>query len=57
MAPAKADFLTEQFFEFLSIEKNVSPRTLANYERALEAFRLWRGEHFSHWNDCTRKMP
>jgi len=53
MLPAEADSLTEQFFEFLSVEKNVSPRTLANYERALEAFRQWPGEDFTHWNDCS----
>ena len=53
MLPAEADSLTEQFFEFLSVEKNVSPRTLANYERALETFRQWPGEDFTHWNDCT----
>ena len=51
MPPAQADSLTEQFFEFLSVEKNVSPRTLDNYERALETFRAWLGKEFSHWND------
>ena len=53
MPPAEADSLTEQFFEFLSVEKNVSPRTLDNYERALETFRAWLGKEFSHWNDCN----
>ncbi len=47
------DSLPEKFFEFLSVEKNVSPRTLANYERALLAFRDWMGDSFTHWRDVT----
>jgi tyrosine recombinase XerC len=47
------DSLLEQFYEFLSVEKNVSPRTLANYERALVAFREWMADRFTSWRDCT----
>ncbi|NNM27905.1 MAG: tyrosine recombinase XerC [Akkermansiaceae bacterium] len=43
----------EEFFEFLSVEKNVSPRTLANYERALTAFRGWMEDRFRSWRACT----
>jgi tyrosine recombinase XerC len=53
MPPPATDALMEQFFEFLSVEKNVSPRTLANYEHALLAFRNWMGGRFSAWRDCS----
>ncbi len=53
MPSPPADSLPEQFYEFLSVEKNVSPRTLANYERALLAFRTWRADDFTHWRDLT----
>jgi tyrosine recombinase XerC len=53
MASSAADSLTEQFFEFLSVEKNVSPRTLTNYEHALGAFREWLGDRFSSWRELT----
>lgn len=41
--------LEEAFFEFLGTERNASPRTLLNYERALKVFRE---EHpgFKAWN-------
>ncbi len=42
----------EAFMEFLAVEKNVSPRTLQNYERALLAFKS-KSEQFSTWQDCT----
>ena len=45
--------LPEEFFEFLSVEKNVSPRTLVNYERALAAFRGWSADRFQSWRNCT----
>ncbi|NIP95203.1 MAG: site-specific integrase, partial [Akkermansiaceae bacterium] len=51
--PAATDSLAEQFLEFLAVEKNVSPRTLANYERALMAFREWMGERFTDWREFT----
>lgn len=47
------DLLPEQFYEFLSVEKNVSPRTLTNYEHALNGFRAWLGDRFTHWRDFT----
>lgn len=50
--PTPADELLEQFFEFLSVEKNVSPRTLSNYEHALLSFHLWMGERFTQWRGC-----
>lgn len=50
--PTPADELLEQFFEFLSVEKNVSPRTLTNYEHALLSFHLWMGDRFTQWRDC-----
>ncbi len=53
MSSPDADSLLEQFYEFLSVEKNVSPRTLANYERALVAFREWMADRFASWRDCT----
>ncbi|HUF63116.1 MAG TPA: tyrosine recombinase XerC [Verrucomicrobiales bacterium] len=37
--PVPADPDVEAFLEFLSVERNVSPRTLRNYEHALRAFR------------------
>ena len=43
----------EAFLEFLATEKNASPRTLINYERALHAFR---SEHPS-FNDWARLSP
>lgn len=30
-----------EFLEYLSVERNASPRTLANYEQALHRFRAW----------------
>lgn len=45
--------LPEAFFEFLSVEKNVSPRTLANYEGALVSFGQWMGGRFHSWRDCS----
>ena len=51
-APPEVDPLAEEFFEFLSVEKNVSPRTLANYEHALLEFRR-RYARFGTWFACT----
>ncbi len=39
LGPVAADPDAEAFLEFLSVEKNASPRTLRNYEHALRAFR------------------
>ncbi|MDG2488944.1 MAG: tyrosine recombinase XerC [Roseibacillus sp.] len=52
MPPDEADILTEEFLEFLSVEKNVSPRTLSNYEHALRTFRGWSKDRFSQWANC-----
>jgi integrase/recombinase XerC len=40
----------ESFMDFLSVEKNVSPRTLVNYERALIAYKLG-SPNFTSWHD------
>ena len=37
--PAVLDPLAEGFLEYLSVEKNVSHRTLANYAHAITTFR------------------
>jgi len=39
----------EAFFEFMATERSASPRTLANYRGALEAFRNWCGPRFTGW--------
>lgn len=41
------------FLEFERTEKSASPLTLGNYERALDAYRTWRGERFSGWREAT----
>jgi site-specific recombinase XerD len=41
------------FLEFQRTEKSASPRTLANYRTALEAYREWRGERFGTWREVT----
>jgi integrase/recombinase XerC len=50
--PKPADPAIEGFMEFLSVEKNVSPRTLINYERALEDYKA-KSRNFSRWEDAT----
>lgn len=40
--------LVESFLEYLSVERNSSPRTLANYEGALARFRNWHSS-FPGW--------
>lgn len=42
-----------EFFRFLDVERTASPRTLANYRLALNAFREWMGSRFAGWRDCT----
>jgi tyrosine recombinase XerC len=53
-----ADRLADQFFEHLEVERNISPRTLANYRHALKSFRTsvaqpaWRelrADHFRRY--------
>jgi integrase/recombinase XerC len=53
MSTSQPDPLPEQFYEFLSVEKNVSPRTLTNYEHALISFRTWMADRFTTWRDLT----
>ena len=48
-----SDLLREEFYQFLTVEKNVSPRTLENYDRSLRAVLDWYGERFTSWRDCT----
>lgn len=40
------------FFAFLGTERSASPRTLANYQDALAAYRVWRGEGFAGWREA-----
>jgi integrase/recombinase XerC len=51
MAPKK-DRLLEQYFQYLEVERNVSPRTVIAYRHALEKFKEFAGEK-SSWNSCT----
>ena len=44
--------LSEDFFTFMHVEKNVSPRTLINYRHALETFRA-RHVGFTNWEALT----
>ena len=37
------------FFAFMATERSASPRTLANYQDALAAYRAWRGDAFTGW--------
>ncbi len=39
--PRPPDERIEEFLEYLSVERNASPRTLANYQYALARFREW----------------
>lgn len=41
------------FLEFQRVEKSASPLTLGNYERALNAYREWRGDRFPGWRDSV----
>jgi site-specific recombinase XerD len=45
------DPLVEAFLEFLSVEKNASPRTLVNYRHALGLFAAQRNP-FPGWEEC-----
>ncbi len=46
----KKDPLVEEFFRYLAIERNASPRTLKAYRQALTAFRA---ENKRPWKTCT----
>lgn len=43
----------DAFIEFMTTEKNSSPKTLENYTLALRLFREWLGDKFSKWRDLT----
>jgi site-specific recombinase XerD len=47
------DTRQEEFYQFLAVEKNVSPKTLENYSRSLHTIRDWFGDHFPGWRDCA----
>ncbi|MGI8820384.1 MAG: tyrosine recombinase XerC [Chthoniobacterales bacterium] len=53
-APAarERDLLAEEFFRFLEVERNASPRTVIAYQQALAAFRGDRPEAVA-WKECT----
>lgn len=44
------DPFAEEFFRYLAVERNASPRTLKAYRQALEAFRI---ENKTPWKKCT----
>jgi integrase/recombinase XerC len=46
------DPLVGDFLEFMAVEKNASPRTLANYEFAIGEY-LERSANFKDWQSCT----
>ncbi|MEY2527048.1 MAG: integrase/recombinase XerC [Verrucomicrobiota bacterium] len=46
----KRDNLAEDFFRYLAVERNASPRTLKVYRQALEAFRT---QNKTPWKKCT----
>lgn len=50
-ANAPRDPVTEEFFRYLEVERNASPRTLTAYEQALSAFRLHKGD--KPWRACS----
>lgn len=47
------DHETEAFVEFMTVEKNSSPKTLENYTHALRLLHEWLGEKFTTWRDLT----
>ncbi|MDA7892231.1 tyrosine recombinase XerC [Akkermansiaceae bacterium] len=50
---AHTDSEVDSFIEFMTTEKNSSPKTLENYTLALRLFREWLGDNFSRWRDLT----
>jgi len=44
------DTLAEDFFKYLSVERNASPRTLKAYRQALDAFRV---RNQKPWKECS----
>ena len=51
-ASAPDDPLATSFFQYLSVERNASPRTLRNYELALRRFRQ-DCKGFADWKQCS----
>ncbi|MBK1792206.1 tyrosine recombinase XerC [Persicirhabdus sediminis] len=51
-----SDALIDDYLDFLSIEKNASPRTKRNYTQALIDFSNWNEKSFSSWQDCTSEQ-
>ena len=47
------DSEVDSFIEFMSTEKNSSPRTLENYTLAIRLFREWLGDRFITWRELT----
>ncbi|MDB4392654.1 site-specific integrase, partial [bacterium] len=47
------DSEVDAFIEFMTTEKNSSPKTLENYTLAIRLFQTWLGDRFSKWRDLT----
>ena len=47
------DTEVDDFIEFMTTEKNSSPKTLENYTLALRLLREWHGDRFTKWRDLT----
>ena len=45
------DQLVDDFLQFLDVERNVSPRTLRNYNHSLREYKTW-SEGFEGWFNC-----
>jgi site-specific recombinase XerD len=43
----------DAFIEFMTTEKNSSPKTLENYTLAIRLLQIWLGDQFSKWRDLT----
>lgn len=48
-----ADTEVDGFIEFMTTEKNSSPKTLENYTLALRLLREWLGDRFTKWRNLT----